>query len=92
MDAARADALSARSRLVTGHWIGRNAESFRHLLPPPAEVWLGDTAPKPAPACDASPLAGAGWTLHRVGSLPAGWTPRTPPSAPNSSPGCPRPT
>jgi Fe-S cluster assembly protein SufD len=69
MDAARADALSARSRLVTGHWIGRNAESFRHLLPPPAEVWLGDTAPKPAPACDASPLAGAGWTLHPVGAV-----------------------
>lgn len=72
MDAARADALSARSRIATGHWIPRTAESFRHLPPPPAEVWLGDATPTPAPACDASPLAGAGWTLHPVGAVPQG--------------------
>lgn len=65
MDAARADALSARSRVAAGDWIPRHAESFRHLPPPPAALWLGDTTP--APACDASPLAGAGWTLHPVG-------------------------
>lgn len=72
MDTARADALSARSRLVDGGWIARKAEAFRHLPPPPAAVWLGDTAPLPAPACDASPLAGAGWTLHPVGHSPQG--------------------
>lgn len=69
MDAARADALSARSRLAAAHWIARNAESFRHLPPPPAEVWLGDATPRPALACDASPLAGAGWTLQPVGTV-----------------------
>lgn len=72
MDSARADALSARSRIASGQWIARNADSFRHLPPPPAELWLGDTAPTPAPACDASPLAGAGWTLHPVGATPQG--------------------
>lgn len=72
MDSARADALSARSRIAAGHWIARTAESFRHLPPPPAELWLGDAAPTPAPACDASPLAGAGWTLHPVGTTPQG--------------------
>jgi len=72
MDAARADALSARNRIAEGHWIPRDAESFRHLPPPPAALWLGDEAPKSAPSCDASPLAGAGWTLHPVGSTPQG--------------------
>jgi len=72
MDSARADALSARSRIAAGHWITRNAESFRHLPPPPAELWLGDAVPTPAPGCDASPLAGAGWTLHPVGTSPQG--------------------
>lgn len=69
MDTARADALSARSRITAGLWIPRNAESFRHLPPPPAEVWMGGT---PRPGCDASPLAGAGWTLHPVGHSPQG--------------------
>ena len=69
MDAARADAASARNRLATRGWITREAESFRHLKPPPAEVWLGDAAPTPAPACDAPPLAGAGWTLNPVGAV-----------------------
>ena len=55
MNLASADALSARHRLQTGGWIARNAESFRHLPPPPAEVWLGDGAP--ACGCEAfSPL------------------------------------
>jgi Fe-S cluster assembly protein SufD len=65
MNSARADALSARSR-VADHWIARNAESFRHLPPPAAEVWLGDTAASAA-ACEASPLAGAGWMLQPLG-------------------------
>lgn len=70
MDSARADALSARSRITAGLWIARTAESFRHLPPPPAELWLGDAAPTPSPACDAPPLAGAGWSLHPVGTTP----------------------
>jgi Fe-S cluster assembly protein SufD len=72
MDSARADALSARSRIAAGAWIDRSAESFRHLPPPAAEVWLGESAPQRPGACDASPLAGAGWTLHPVGrTLPS---------------------
>lgn len=72
MDSARADALSARSRIATGAWIPRSAESFRHLPPPAAEVWLGEPAALHPGACDASPLAGAGWTLHPVGTTPPG--------------------
>ncbi|MFT3817362.1 MAG: SufD family Fe-S cluster assembly protein [Rubrivivax sp.] len=74
MNRARADALSARSRIAAGHWIARTAESFRHLPPPPGALWLGEatpaSSPAPAPACDAPPLAGAGWTLHPVGRTP----------------------
>ncbi|MCG3188601.1 MAG: hypothetical protein LKCHEGNO_00710 [Burkholderiaceae bacterium] len=68
MDTARADALAARERLAREGWIARNAESFRHLLPPPAEVWLGHEETD----CQAHPLAGAGWTLHPVGQTPQG--------------------
>jgi Fe-S cluster assembly protein SufD len=46
MNAARAEALCARQRLAERGWIARNAESFRHLPPPGAEVWLGDAAKK----------------------------------------------
>lgn len=70
MDTARADALSARRRLDSGAWIPRSAESFRHLPPPAAAVWLGEPAPQRAGGCDASPLAGAGWTLHPMGPTP----------------------
>lgn len=70
MDTARADALSARSRIGAGSWIPRSAESFRHLPPPAAEVWLGESVPQRAAGCDASPLAGAGWTLHPMGPTP----------------------
>lgn len=67
MDTARADMLAARHRLATQGWIARNAETFRHLPPPGADAWLGaDDAS--AIDCEASPLAGAGWTLHPVGS------------------------
>ena len=65
MDSARADILAARHRLDTRGWIPRNAEDFRQLPPPAAEVWLGDTPS--AIACAAHPLDGAGWTLHPIG-------------------------
>jgi Fe-S cluster assembly protein SufD len=70
MDSARADVLAARHRLDTRGWIRRNAEAFRHLPPPAAEVWLGDT-PSPV-GCAAHPLDGAGWTLHPIGHSPQG--------------------
>lgn len=60
MDSARADALAARSHLAAHGWIPRQSESFRHLPPPDAALWLGDAGPS---ACDASPLEG-GWRLH----------------------------
>lgn len=72
MDAARADALSARHRLASEGWISPKAESFRHLPPPAAEVWLGGRIDAQQLECDAPPLAGAGWTLHPVGSRPTG--------------------
>ncbi len=72
MNGARADALSARSHLATAGWIGRKAESFRHLPPPAAQVWLGDAAQAQAPECDAGVLEGAGWTLQPIGPMPHG--------------------
>lgn len=72
MDAARADALSARHRLGAEGWISPRAESFRHLPPPQAEIWLGGGIDAPGSDCEAPPLAGAGWTLHPVGSRPTG--------------------
>ncbi len=72
MDSARADALFARERLARLGWIPRNAEDFRHLPPPAAEVWLGDADADCDEGCDASPLAGAGWTLHPIGHMPPG--------------------
>ena len=72
MDTARADALAARDRLHAQGWIAPHNESFRHLPPPGADVWLqgpGDGTPT---SCDAPPLAGAGWTLHPVGNAPQG--------------------
>ena len=72
MDSARADALAARSHLATQGWISRQCESFRHLPPPVAEVWLGDEAGPQGRGCEAHPLAGAGWTLHPGGSTPQG--------------------
>lgn len=70
MDAARADALAARLRLQQLGWIARDAESFRHVMPPPMATWLGDD--EAAPTCAAHPLAGTGWTLHPVGDTPQG--------------------
>ncbi|MFO1267967.1 MAG: SufD family Fe-S cluster assembly protein [Rubrivivax sp.] len=72
MDAARADALSARHRLATEGWISPRAESFRHLPPPAAEAWLGGEVDPSRIDCEAPPLAGAGWTLHPIGAKPSG--------------------
>ncbi len=68
MDSPRADILAARSMLANRGWIPRRAEAFRHLPPPDAAVWLGDEAELPATGCDAPLPAGAGWTLHPLGS------------------------
>lgn len=66
MDTARADAIAARRRLLDeGGWSFRSVDAFRFLPPPAAAVWLGDQV---RAGCDASPLAGAGWTLHPVGT------------------------
>lgn len=43
MDAAFLDARAARERLAAGGWIPRKSERFRHLPPPPADVWLGSS-------------------------------------------------
>ncbi len=67
MNNTHADAVSARHRLTEGHWIARTSESFRHLPPPAAGVWLGDAdaaAPQDRPA---AALNGAGWMLEPVG-------------------------
>lgn len=73
MDSARADALFARERIARLGWIARNAEDFRHLPPPAAEVWLGEVVDSGSEQeCTASPLAGAGWTLHPLGHKPPG--------------------
>lgn len=72
MNGARADALSARSHLAGIGWIGRKAESFRHIPPPAAQVWLGDEVDSAASDCDAASRDGAGWTLQPLGPLPHG--------------------
>jgi Fe-S cluster assembly protein SufD len=66
MNATRADSLAARHHLLdAGGWQFRRSDAFRVLPPPPAAVWLGEQG---TTACDAPPLAGAGWTLHPVGA------------------------
>jgi Fe-S cluster assembly protein SufD len=72
MDSARADALFAREQIAKLGWIPRHAEDFRHLPPPAADIWLGETDDACEQGCDASPLAGAGWTLHPIGQMPPG--------------------
>lgn len=64
MDLARADAIAARRHLATTGWIPRRAESFRHLPPPDAPVWLGDAALEDP--CG-SGSASSGWTLEAPG-------------------------
>ena len=70
MDTARADALTTRDRLALRGWIPARSESFRHLPPPGVETWLGDTTHPATADGNASPLSGAGWTLHPVGGTP----------------------
>ncbi len=69
MDGSRAEMLAARNHLQTHGWISRHSEAFRHLPPPALERWLDEAGSRAA--CDASPLAGAGWTVHPVGDTPA---------------------
>ncbi|MBK8666446.1 MAG: SufD family Fe-S cluster assembly protein [Burkholderiales bacterium] len=64
MNHAQADMLAAREHLARSGWITRKTEAFRHLLPPPAELWLGDAA---AAQPEAPPLELAGWTLQPTG-------------------------
>lgn len=71
MNAARADALWARSRLADIGWIARTSEAFRHLPPPAAAVWLGDSQDTSA-GCDATPLEGTGWAVQPIGARPTG--------------------
>ncbi|HEY0823966.1 MAG TPA: SufD family Fe-S cluster assembly protein [Ramlibacter sp.] len=42
MEHAIDHAAAARAHLAAHGWIPRKAELFRHLPPPPAEVWLGE--------------------------------------------------
>ncbi|WBY01087.1 SufD family Fe-S cluster assembly protein [Ramlibacter tataouinensis] len=59
------DAVAARNHLAAHGWIAKKAEAFRHLPPPPAELWLGEvTAPIEAPE--------DGWTLQILDGTTAG--------------------
>lgn len=49
---AHPEALAARNRLVAQGWIARKAESFRHVPPPAAALWLGDGSVAPPVAPD----------------------------------------
>jgi len=59
MNEARSDASIARTELAERGWIPRNAESFRHLPPPDAPVWL-DAMRDARAGTSAWRLAGAG--------------------------------
>lgn len=61
MNDARADELAARSHLAAHGWIPPGSEAFRHLPPPDAALWLGDSSPELA-------HPSRGWEL---GPLPA---------------------
>lgn len=63
MDLVRADAIAARAHLAAHGWIARNSESFRHLPPPDAPLWLGG-GDAGTPASD----AGSAWTLKSTGA------------------------
>lgn len=69
MDVAYADAERARVRVATEGWIPRRTESFRHLPPPPAQVWLPTARTGPF---DDLAARFDGWTLaqYPAGSLP----------------------
>jgi len=72
MNAIGVDASAARRRLASRGWIGRDVESFRHLPPPAAEVWLGEEAGMSAAPGETPAPTGAGWTLHAIAEHPQG--------------------
>lgn len=72
MNRARADALAARHQLLRQGWISARDESFRHLPPPALAAWLPDETADEPPRCDATALAGSGWTLHPIGDASRG--------------------
>lgn len=60
----------AREHLATTGWVAPRNESFRHLPPPPAALWLERAAELPAPV--------SGWTLSALaGGAPEGAVART---------------
>ena len=63
--------LMAREHLAATGWVAPKNESFRHLPPPPAALWLEQAA--------ATPLAqNSGWTLTTLaGGTPTGIAART---------------
>ncbi len=64
MRQAEAEIRAARAQLAKSGWITRKVESFRHLPPPPAELWLGDDV---VAQTEALPFELAGWTLQPAG-------------------------
>jgi Fe-S cluster assembly protein SufD len=69
MDTATADAALARRRIATQPWIPRKAPSFRHLPPPPAQVWMPSEEAAPFDV-DAAPTDG--WTVtQQTGAGPS---------------------
>lgn len=57
-DSAVMQVQAIRDRVAADGWIPRKAEAFRHLPPPPAAVWLGDSKRPPGPTLD------DGWRLR----------------------------
>jgi Fe-S cluster assembly protein SufD len=66
MNLAIEPARAARAHLAAHGWIARKAELFRHLPPPPAEVWLGGEV------AAGEPNAESGWSVLEIpGGMPA---------------------
>lgn len=63
MDLARADAQAARSHLAAQGWIARKAESFRHLPPPAAPLWVPEQEPL---VFDEAVALSDGWTVNVI--------------------------
>lgn len=58
------DMQAAREQLAQSGWITRQTESFRHLSPPPAALWLGEQSTQ------APTSGGDGWTLQPTKEQP----------------------
>ena len=67
MDRAHADAAAARRHLAAHGWIPRRAESFRHLPPPGARLWLGEGEH----VLDEFATLSDGWTLGTIADADA---------------------